>query len=391
MRRLIRIALLLAGVAGSLPGIVPAQNRPTVKIATQSPLSTERAPDGEGIRLGAQLGVEQLKGLLERLGFRVELLSFDDQGRRDVGVANAKAIVADPEVLAVVGHLDAGVAIPASEIYKEATLAMVSPAGTDTLLTDRNLSSVSRVCGRDDAQGSVAADFAAGTLMVKSAYVLHDGTTAAQDVADVFKAQAERRGIKLFGFEPLRGPADVDPIIAAIKARPPDLVFFSGRAEQAAPFWRRVRQQGMKARLLASDGLDSPAFARLAGPAGVDVYYTSVTGPPLALPGGRAFTDDFQRRFARAPGPHAAEAYDATAIALLAIESAARSGLPTREAVAAAVRRTRYQGVTGEIEFDARGDRRKTLYFVFRVVSEDPDRWDQNRVVKQLSVAPPRS
>jgi branched-chain amino acid transport system substrate-binding protein len=214
MRQLPRIALFLAGVAGALPGIAPAQNPPTVKIATQSPLSTERARDGEGIKLGAQLAIEQLKAPLERMGLRVELLSFDDQARPDIGVANAKAIVADPEVLAVVGHLDAGVAIPASEIYKEATLAIVSPAGTGTLLTDRNLPSVSRVCGRDDVQGLVAADFAAGTLMVKTAYVLHDGTTAAQDVVDLFKSQAERRGVKLLGFEALRGPADVDPLVA---------------------------------------------------------------------------------------------------------------------------------------------------------------------------------
>jgi branched-chain amino acid transport system substrate-binding protein len=391
MPRLTRLALLLTAMAGALPGIGLAQGRATIKIATQSPLSTERAPDGEGIRLGAELAIEQLKGPVERMGLRVELLSFDDQGRPDVAVANARNIVADREILAVVGHLEARVAIPASEIYKEAMLAMVSPAGTDTLLTDRNLPSVSRVCGRDDVQGLVAADFAAGTLMVKSVYVLHDGTTATQDVAELFKTQAERRGLRVLGFDAMRGPADVDPLIAAIKARPPELVFFSGRSEPGAAFWRRAHEQGVKASLLGADGLDSPAFARSAGAKAIGVYYTSAVAPPAGLPGTRPFVDDFQRRFGRAPGPYAAEAYDATAIVLRAIETAARGGAPSRDAVAAAVRRTKHQGVTGEIEFDGRGDRKKVFYFVRQVTSENPDRWSQNKVVKQMTAGPPRT
>jgi branched-chain amino acid transport system substrate-binding protein len=385
-----RILLFLGVVACSLPGGAPAQSQPTIRIATQSPLSTERAPDGEGIKLGAQLAVEQLRGPLERLGFQVELLSFDDQGRPDVAVANARAIVADREILAVVGHLDAGVAIPASEISMRRPRQR-HPRGTGTLLTDRNLPSVSRVCGRDDVQGLVAADFAAGTLMVKVVYVLHDGTTAGQDVAELFKIQAERRGLRVLGLEALRGPTDVEPLIAAIRARPPDLVFFGGRHDQAAPFWKRAREQGVTARLLGADGLDSPAFARVAGAAAVGAYYTSAAVPPATLPGARLFVEDFQRRFGRAPGAYAAEAYDATAIALKAIESAARGAAPSREAVAAAVRRTKHRGVTGEIEFDGRGDRKKALYFVRQVAGEDPDKWSQNKIVKQATAGPPRT
>jgi branched-chain amino acid transport system substrate-binding protein len=389
MPRLVRIAAVLVVLAGSTPGIAPAQGPAIVRIATQSPLSGP-GPGGEAIRLGAQLAIEQLGRPLGQMGFRVELLSFDDQGKPDVGVANARSIVADKEIVAVIGHLDARVAIPASEIYKERTLAMIAPAGTGTLLTDRNLGTVSRICGRDDVQGTVAAGFAAGTLMAKSAYVLHDGTTAAQDVADLFRVEAERRGLRILGFEGTAERAEFDPVIAPVKARNPDLVFFAGRHDQVAPFWRRAREQGVRARLLGPDSLDSPAFARLAGGAAAGVYYTSPVGPPAAFPGARPFLEDFQRRFGRAPGPHAAEAYDATAVALKAIEGAARTAVPSREAVAAAIRRTKAQGITGEIEFDGRGDRRKALYFVWQVAGEDPDRWGQNRVVKQV-LAPPRA
>jgi len=67
-----------------------AQGKGTIKIATQSPLSGGQAALGEGIKLGTQLAVEKYKGPLEKMGFKVEVVPFDDQAKPDVGVANAR-------------------------------------------------------------------------------------------------------------------------------------------------------------------------------------------------------------------------------------------------------------------------------------------------------------
>jgi branched-chain amino acid transport system substrate-binding protein len=146
------LAFPVAAVAGEAKG--------TIKIATQSPLSGEMSAVGEGMKLGTQLAIEQLKGPVEKLGFKVELVPFDDQGKPDVGVANARNMITDKEILAVIGHYNSGVAIPSSEVYKEASLVEISPANTNPLITDRNLPNVNRVCGRDDVQGAVGAEFA---------------------------------------------------------------------------------------------------------------------------------------------------------------------------------------------------------------------------------------
>ena len=53
------------------------------------------------------------------MGYKVELVPFDDQAKPDVGVANAKNIIADKDIMVVIGHLNSGVAIPSSEVYKE--------------------------------------------------------------------------------------------------------------------------------------------------------------------------------------------------------------------------------------------------------------------------------
>src|SRR2546421_8505819 len=141
------LALLVAILAVAL---LPASNleaqgsKGTVKIATESPLSGGQAALGEGIKLGAQLAIEKFKGNLEKAGFKVELVPFDDQAKPDVGVANAKNIIADKDILAVIGHLNSGVAIPSSEVYKEVSVVMISPANTNPTITDRNLPNVNR-------------------------------------------------------------------------------------------------------------------------------------------------------------------------------------------------------------------------------------------------------
>src|SRR5213592_558182 len=89
------------------------------------------------IKLAAQLAVEKFKGNLEKMGYKVALVPYDDQAKPDVGVANAKNIIADKDILAVIGHLNSGVAIPSSEVYKEVRLVMISPANTNPVVTDR--------------------------------------------------------------------------------------------------------------------------------------------------------------------------------------------------------------------------------------------------------------
>ena len=108
------IPVLFVGVMLSVAHPVNAQSKGTIKIASQSPLSGGQASLGEGIKLGAQLAVEKMKGNLEKMGYKVEFVPFDDQAKPDVGVANAKNIIADKDIMAVIGHLNSGVAIPSS-------------------------------------------------------------------------------------------------------------------------------------------------------------------------------------------------------------------------------------------------------------------------------------
>lgn len=389
------VILVIASLTLAACGGAPAGGG-TIKIATQSPLSGGQSAIGVDIKNGAELAIGQLSAGLTAMGFKVELAPFDDQATPDVGTANAKNIVADPAILCVVGHYNSGVQIPSSEVYHTSGLANVSPANTNPKVTDRGYIEVSRIVGRDDVQGVVAADFAAGKGM-KSAYVIHDKTAYGQGIAEFFQKEAQTKGMQVLGFEGTEEKANFDSLLTPLIAANPDLVFFGGIYDQASVLFKQARQKGFKGMFLSDDGYDSPEAVNIGGPTLLDgggIYYTTVAGPAKLYPGTAKFQTDFKAKYNADPKPFAAQGYDSMGICLKAVENAAKANgnkMPTRQAVAQAVRALKdYPGITGTINFNAKGDLTTAKYFVIQVTSADPAKWNDNKIDQTLDIAPPQ-
>jgi branched-chain amino acid transport system substrate-binding protein len=391
MKKFLALAGSAALVAALGVSAVSAQDDNVIRIASQSPLSGGQSVLGVSISNGVRLAIEQLSGPLTDLGYIVEYVPFDDQATPEVGVSNAQQIVADPTILAVIGHLNSGVAIPSSEVYNDNDLVMISPANTNPLVTDRGLPTVNRVCGRDDLQGPTGANYAA-ELGATSVYILHDTTAYGQGVAEFFQSEAEAIGLTVLGFEGTEEASNFDAIVQPILALSPDLIYFGGIYNQTAPFISQARSAGYEGLFMGPDGFDSSEFASIAGDAGVGTYYTSVAGPASIYPNAAQFIEDYTAEFGEGPQPFSAQAYDATAIALAAIAAAAEEAgaVPARADVAAAVRATEnYEGLTGNITFDDNGDPEIGLYYVLQVGSADPDEWSNNELLATLEIPSP--
>ena len=341
-----------------------------IKIAVQAPLSGEQAALGEHIKLGAQLAVEEAVKAFKAMGYDLELVPQDDQAKAEVGVANARNMVADPNVLVIVGHFNSGVALPASEVYKDAMLVMISPANTATEITDRGYPNVNRVCGRDDVQGPVGARFAAQELKAKSVYIIHDKTTYGQGVADSFRNEAKKLGMNVLGFDGTEERANFAPMIIPMKAKNPALVYFGGIYHQGGLLLKQMREKGVKAMFMGPDGVDSEEMVKIAGAAAVGSYYTSVAPPRDATPETAAFAKKYKQRFGKDIEAFGLYGYDATLVGIKAMEQwlkANPSKKPSRAEVSAAVRNIKgFKGVTGSIEFDNKGDPIKAKYFVLQ-------------------------
>lgn len=390
--------LLVAAGTALTVGVVPvgATAAKSIKIATQSPLSGDQSVVGVDIKRGAELALEQLGKPLADMGFKIELAPFDDQANPDTGVANAKRIVSDPAILAVVGHYNSGVQIPSSEVYHTSGLANVSPANTNPKVTTRGYPEINRIVGRDDVQGVVGADFAL-SRGVKSVFVVHDKTAYGQGIAEFFKKRAEEKGLKVLGFEGTEEKANFDALLSPVIAGNPDMVYFGGMTFQAAVLFKQARERGYQGMFMSDDGFDSSDATKIAGQALLDgggTYYSTVSGPASVYPGTAKFIQDFKAKYKADPQPFAAQGYDSMAISLKAIENAAKAKnneVPTRAEVAQAIRAlNNFPGITGTFSFNAIGDPTVAQYFVIKVKSADPAKWSENAVVETLNLAPPQ-
>lgn len=372
----------------------PAESLGTIKIATQSPLSGGQSLLGVAIKQGAELALEQLSGDLVAMGYDVQLAPYDDQATPDVGVANAKNIVADADILCGVGHLNSGVMIPSSEEYHTANLPFVSPANTNPVVTTRGYLEVNRVVGRDDVQAPAAEEFAFATLGAKSVYIIHDKTAYGQGVAEFFRAAAEEDGLEVVAFEGTEEQANFDAIVTPVVATQPDVVFFAGIYNQAGVFFKQARDAGYEGTFLGTDGMDSSDLADIAGDAlttGGGMYYTTVAGPAAAYPAAAQFAADYEAKFGAAPEAYAAQAYDSMNVCLTAIKAAAEAagGKPSRLQVAEAVRQVSIEGLTGNISFDDIGDLPTAQYFIIKVNAAAAADWGTNEIQEVLEVASP--
>src|SRR5204862_422998 len=173
-----------------------------------------------------------------------------------------------------------------------------------------------------------------GTIKIATQSPLSGGQAAlgegiklgTQLAGEKLKCNLEKKGIKVLGFEGTEEKSNFDPIITPIKAKNPDLIYFGGIYEQAGPFFKQAREKGVKSKFLGPDGMDSSDLTKIGGKAVVGMHYTSVAGPVSVYPQAKQFAEDYKKKFGKNPEPFAAQAYDATAIAVKAIEATAKGG-----------------------------------------------------------------
>jgi branched-chain amino acid transport system substrate-binding protein len=345
------VALIGAGL------VAPAGAEVVVKIGHAGPLTGPIAHIGKDGENGARLAVEDANAAGLTLGgqkLRFELISEDDQADPRTATTVAQRLT-DAGVKGVVGHATSGAAIPASRIYEQAGIPVITPSATSPKLTQQGYRSTFRVIANDLQQGAAMAKYAAEVLKLKRVAVVDDRSAYGQGLADAFADSAKRLGVEVVGREFTTDKAtDFMAILTRLKGRQPDAVFYGGMDPQAAPLLRQMRQLGMTARFLGGDGACTAEMVKLAGAALGDTAFCTQAGLPMArMPGGAAFNARFRQRFNTEVQLYAPYSYDAATALIKAIQAA---GSAEPEKYLPALRKLSFAGITGPIAFDERGD-----------------------------------
>jgi len=349
-------ALIAAmAVAACKPG--GADQGPVIRIGSAAPLTGEIAHLGKDNENGARMAVDDINAAggvkLGDKTYHLELVGEDDKADPREGTLAAQKLV-DEGVIAVVGHLNSGTSIPASRIYADANVVQISPSATNPKYTQQGFRTTYRVVANDNQQGAVLADFAANQMKAKRVAIVDDRTQYGQGLADVFEQVAKERGVDVIDREFTTNKAtDFNAILTKIRSLKPDVVMFGGMDSVAAPMARQMKELGMKASLLAGDGVCDPGFITIAGDA-AGVLTCSVAGRALEkMPKGEEFQKRYKAKFGTECQRYSPYSYDAVYAIVDAIK---RAGRPDRLAVVDAMSKTDFEGLTGHIEFDDHGD-----------------------------------
>ena len=233
---------------------------------------------GAGSEQGAEFGVADLNARGGVLGEQIELITADDYCEGEQAIAAAKKLVA-AAVVAVVGHQCSGAAIPASKVYSQAGLLMISTFATNPKLTEQGFTNVFRVVGRDDLQGRIAGDLLAERWGNKPIAILHDGQAFGKRLAEETRKRLNERGITAAMFEAIEpGKADYWDVVQKMRAMSVEVLYYGGYKYEAGLIIRQAREHGYQLNLVGGDGIGGEDFGLVAGSASDG---TLMTAPPV--------------------------------------------------------------------------------------------------------------
>jgi branched-chain amino acid transport system substrate-binding protein len=363
------LALAVAAALGA-SSIVQAD----VKIGVAGPMTGANASFGEQYMKGAQAAADAINKAGGVNGEKIVLVPGDDACEPKQAVAVANKLEQDG-VIGVVGHFCSSSTIPASSIYADGGILMITPGSTNPQVTESGLETILRMCGRDDQQGIVAGNYIVDVLKGKKVAVINDKDTYGKGLADATAKQLTARGVKPVLEEGLtRGEKDFSALVTKIRSTGADVVYFGGLHPEAGPLVRQMREQGLKdVKFMSDDGIVTDELVTTAGGAQyVDGVYMTFGADPRALPDSKAVVDEFRKT------GYEPEGYTLYAYASLQALAAGFNGAKSNKGEEAAkwLKANPVKTVMGEKAWDTKGDLKVSDYVVYQ--------WNAEGKYKQL-------
>src|SRR3981081_386209 len=312
-----------------------------ITIGVAGPMTGGESAFGRQLKNGAEQAVKDLNaggGLLgKKLALEVGDDACDPKQARSVAEKFASA-----KIPFVAGHYCSSSSIPASEAYGDGNVA--------------------RVCGRDDQQGLVAADYIAKFYKGKNVAILNDKTTYGKGLADETKKALNKAGFTEKMFESYnKGDKDFNAIVSRLKRDNIDLVFVGGYHQEAGLILRQMRDQGLKTVLMAGDAMNDKEFASITGPAAEGTLFTF--GPdPRNKATAKAIVEKFKAKNINHEG------YKTNTYAAMQVwsQAVAKAGTTDPKKVMDKIKGGSWDTVIGKMEFDAKGDIKQLDYVVYK-------------------------
>ena len=324
-----------------------------IQIGVAGPMTGQYASFGQQMKAGAEQAVADINAAGGVNGEMLELAVGDDACDPKQAVAVANQLVGDGIVF-MAGHFCSGSSIPASSVYAEEGVIMISPASTNPKFTDeRPADGVFRVCGRDDQQGDVAGRFLVDTFPDEKIAFVHDKTAYGKGLADATVAAYEAAGGEPALYEAYTaGEKDYTAVVSKLKSEDIGVLYVGGYHTEAGLMARQMRDQGMDTVLVSGDALVTDEYWSITGDAGEGTLMT-FSPDPRKNEGAADLVATFRDKGVEPEG-YVLYTYAAIQAWKTAAESAGDAG--DYEAMVTALNDGDFPTVLGDLSFDDKGD-----------------------------------
>jgi branched-chain amino acid transport system substrate-binding protein len=304
---------------------------------------------GQMNKRGMDLAVADINAAGGVRGRPLELVSRDDGGSAVKATAIAQEFVGDPNIVAVVGHVNSGAMVAAARVY-DGHLAAVATTATAPDLTGIS-PWVFRVISSDSTNGIDLARFAYRQLGRRRAAILYENNPYGRGLTDAFHRAFEGEVVSI---DPISDDGkNLEPFVAFFKLKNPDVVFVAGTEGSGMALLREARRQGLRADFIGGDGWTGVVRDTAAAEG---VYVGAPFSAEDPRPEAQKFVAAFRDRYHVTPDGNAAMAYDATMLVARAIAERGPRRDAVRDWLATLAGRGGYAGVTGAIRFQPSGD-----------------------------------
>jgi len=354
------LAIFACGLA--LASCKGEEDDTVIKVAIAGPQTGQYASLGTQMTAGGATAIADINAAGGVLGKKLKLQIGDDACDPKQAVAVANQLTGD-NVALVAGHFCSGSSIPASNVYAESNLVMISPASTNPALTDKRAGpNIYRVCGRDDKQGAVAGAYLAEHFGGKNIAIIDDKTAYGRGLADEVKKALNAKGVQeVFRESITAGEKDYSALVSKLKRAGVGALFIGGYHTEAGLILRQMRDQDMDTVLMGGDALVTQEYWSITGPAGEGTLMT-FSPDPRQNP---AAADVVKRLKAKGVEPEGYVLYTYAAVQAWK-EAAEKAGSIDAPAVVKALDETTIHSVIGDFTFDEKGDPSLPPYAVYR-------------------------
>jgi branched-chain amino acid transport system substrate-binding protein len=316
---------------------------------------------GDQIKRGAELAAKDINAAGGVNGRRIVLSIEDDACDPKQAVPVANQVVGE-QIALVDGHVCSGASIPASAVYAEYDVLMMTPASVNSKLTDNAFAkgwpTIMRFYARDDNQGKIVGAWMAESYKNKKIAFVHDKSTYGKNLADQVKANLNAAGVQEILYEGLNpGEKDYSAIVGKLKAVGAEVLYYGGYPTEGGLILRQAADQGAKFQMVTTSGFVTREFWQIAGSAGEGTLFPFPRNPALEI--AKYVVDEF-----RTTGyePEGFTLFSYATVQALA-EGVRRAGKVDGAAVAHALRTGGpVSTVFGPVAFDAKGDAQGMTY-----------------------------